>query len=82
MFIPEGDQIVCKTYMTRVEGEKPKNRYSLNLLSTAKVNLRSALQSGEHRRAWGEAQATKCWHGGQELSADISLSQHPKPLAK
>ncbi len=28
-FIPEGDQIVCKTYMTRVEGENTRLRHYL-----------------------------------------------------
>ncbi len=27
MFIPEGDQIICKTYMTRVEGENTRLRH-------------------------------------------------------
>ncbi len=26
MFIPDGDQIICKTYMTRVEGENTRLR--------------------------------------------------------
>jgi insertion element IS1 protein InsB len=29
MFIPDGDQIVCKTYMTRVEGENTRLRHYL-----------------------------------------------------
>ena len=29
MFIPEGDQIICKTYMTRVEGENTRLRHYL-----------------------------------------------------
>jgi insertion element IS1 protein InsB len=28
-FIPEGDQIICKTYMTRVEGENTRLRHYL-----------------------------------------------------
>ena len=28
-FIPDGDQIVCKTYMTRVEGENTRLRHYL-----------------------------------------------------
>ena len=28
-FIPDGDQIVCKTYMTRVEGESTRLRHYL-----------------------------------------------------
>ena len=28
-FMPEGDQIVCKTYMTRVEGENTRLRHYL-----------------------------------------------------
>ena len=27
-FIPDGDQIVCKTYMTRVEGENTRLRHT------------------------------------------------------
>ena len=27
MFIPDGDQIICKTYMTRVEGENTRLRH-------------------------------------------------------
>jgi insertion element IS1 protein InsB len=29
MFIPDGDQIICKTYMTRVEGENTRLRHYL-----------------------------------------------------
>jgi IS1 family transposase len=29
MFIPAGDHIICKTYMTRVEGEKTRLRHYL-----------------------------------------------------
>ena len=29
MFIPDGDHIVCKTYMTRVEGENTRLRHDL-----------------------------------------------------
>ena len=29
MFIPDSDQIICKTYMTRVEGENTRLRYYL-----------------------------------------------------
>ena len=28
-FIPDGDQIICKTYMTRVEGENTRLRHYL-----------------------------------------------------
>jgi insertion element IS1 protein InsB len=27
MFIPDGDQIICKTYLTRVEGENTRLRH-------------------------------------------------------
>src|SRR4028118_470925 len=27
MFIPDGDKIICKTYMTRVEGENTRPRH-------------------------------------------------------
>ena len=30
MFIPDGDQIICKTYMTRVEGENTRLRHYSN----------------------------------------------------
>jgi insertion element IS1 protein InsB len=29
MFIPDGDQIICKTYMARVEGENTRVRHYL-----------------------------------------------------
>ena len=29
MFIPDGDQIICKTYMTRVEGENTRLRHDM-----------------------------------------------------
>ena len=29
IFIPDGDQIICKTYMTRVEGENTRLRHYL-----------------------------------------------------
>jgi insertion element IS1 protein InsB len=29
MFVPDGDQIICKTYMTRVEGENTRLRHYL-----------------------------------------------------
>ena len=28
-FIPDGDQIICKTYMTRIEGENTRLRHYL-----------------------------------------------------
>ena len=36
MFIPAGDQIICKTYMTRVEGENTRLRHPDS--STAQKN--------------------------------------------
>jgi IS1 family transposase len=38
MFIPDGDHIVCKTYMTQVEGENTRLRHpDSSLIATARL---------------------------------------------
>ncbi|CAA9288768.1 Mobile element protein [uncultured Coleofasciculus sp.] len=42
-FIPEGDQIISKTYMTRVEGENTRLRHYLARLQTLLRRYRFAI---------------------------------------
>ncbi len=50
-FVPDGDQIVCKTYMTRVEGENTRLRHYLARLkrktlcySKSKIMLKHSIR--------------------------------------
>ena len=48
-FIPDGDQIICKTYMTRVEGENTRLRHYLARLK------RKSGKTPRRRQAQGNA---------------------------
>ena len=47
-FIPEGDQIVCKTYMTRVEGENTRLRHYLARLHRKTLCYSKSLEMLKH----------------------------------
>ena len=47
-FIPDGDQIVCKTYMTRVEGENTRLRHYLARLKRKTLCYSKSLEMLEH----------------------------------
>lgn len=48
MFIPEGDQIVSKTYMTRVEGENTRLRHYLARLHRKTLCYSKSLDMLKH----------------------------------
>lgn len=48
MFIPDGDQIVSKTYMTRVEGENTRLRHYLARLKRKTLCYSKSAQMLEH----------------------------------
>lgn len=48
MFIPDGDQIVSKTYMTRVEGENTRLRHYLARLKRKTLCYSKSTQMLEH----------------------------------
>ena len=47
-FIPDGDQIVCKTYMTRVEGENTRLRHYLARLHRKTLCYSKSLDMLKH----------------------------------
>ena len=47
-FIPNGDQIVCKTYMTRVEGENTRLRHYLARLHRKTLCYSKSLDMLKH----------------------------------
>ncbi len=60
-FIPDGDQIVCKTYMTRVEGENTRLRHYLARLhrktlcySKSKTMLKHSIRLLIHYLKFGD----------------------------
>ncbi len=71
-FIPEGDQIVCKTYMTRVEGENTRLRHYL-----ARLHRKSG-KTPRRRQAQGNAcQDTLCYSKSKTmLQHSIKLLIH------
>jgi IS1 family transposase len=47
-FIPEGDQMVCKTYMTRVEGENTRLRHYLARLHRKMLGYAKSVEMLTH----------------------------------
>ena len=61
-FIPDGDQIISKTYMTRVEGENTRLRHYLARLK------RKSGQTPRRRKAQGNAaQDTLCYSKSEAM---------------
>ena len=59
MFIPDGDQIVSKTYMTRVEGENIRLRHYLGRLQRKTLSYSKSVVMLEHsvRLQYGSVKA-------------------------
>ena len=88
MFIPDGDQIICKTYMTRVEGENTRLRHYLARLHRKTLCYSKSIEMLKHSirlvihylKFWEVPVPYPSYHFNRAQTRQIRQPKHPLTL--